>query len=52
MKTGDIIAILGIKGAQLVRIIGFQEGTGMMVIDDGTDDFDAVRFHDLGEASE
>jgi hypothetical protein len=44
MKRGDIITIEGYKGRQIVTIVGFQSGTGEMLIDDGSDDFDQTRF--------
>lgn len=42
--TGDRITIEDHKGRQVVTVVGFQVGTGDMVVDDGTGDNDAVRF--------
>lgn len=44
VERGEEITIHDYKGFQRVTVVGFQEGTGDLLIDDGTDDLDTPRF--------
>ena len=46
MDAGDRILIQDYRGRMAVTVVGFQAGTGDLVIDDGSGDSDAVRFVD------